>query len=129
MMVSYCGFLVYEDLETKLQSTKRYAEQYIKVTAESFQRWPMKLDKKVRDRQSENHTVGAIPAPFCEMRYISDPRYLREDKGKLETCTVSLGSANVQFKPASLYSRSFFASTRYCRLLLLERLELGRSCL
>lgn len=122
---SYYGSLVYADLGQELQSTKRYGEGYMEVTAESFRKWALDLNEKVSDSKGQTHSVWVVPAPFCAMRYINDPRYLQGDKAKLETRRVSPRRANVEFKAASTKSRTDYRKHGVLQVVALRNIRVG----
>lgn len=57
------------------------------------------------DSKGQRQHVWMVPAPFCAMQYISDPRYLPEDESRTVTWGVKPRKANVNFKAAAGKSR------------------------
>ena len=79
----YYGSLVYSDLSGLPQKYKTYSEGIMCVTVDDFEKWSMVVDHEVVARNGVRHKVFIVPAPFCAMRYINDPRYLDRDAEKL----------------------------------------------
>lgn len=104
----YCGSLAYENPGQEYQSTKRYGEGYMEVSAESFRGWAVRLEERACDSQGLKHSVWFVSFSFCAMRFITDQRYLPGDKDGTKVRRWSGRKAHVQFKAASRKSRADF---------------------
>lgn len=102
---SNCGSLAYEDFEKELLVTKRYGEQYMKVTVESLRRGALELSEAATGNKGQRLSVLLVLAPFCAVRYINDPRFLPGDEESREHKRMSTRGGNVAFKCVAPRSR------------------------
>lgn len=95
------------------------------VTAESFWRWAEKLSEPATYKKVQTHTVWAVPAPFCAMRNISDPRYLPGAEGSRDRRRLSSRETNVAFKCATPKSRADYGEEEMFHVITLRVVEIG----
>lgn len=105
MVGSYYGSLSCADLRKKSQLTRRYGEQYMDITTESFCRSGLERSDIATSSKGQRYLVWVVPAPFCAMQYISDPLYLPGDEKSVETRSQRLTDANVEFSAAAMKCR------------------------
>lgn len=77
---SYYGSLASANLERELRSKRQYGERYMNVTAKSFSKWAVELERVVSVSEGQNFCVWLLPTPFSAMRYINAPWYREEDR-------------------------------------------------
>lgn len=126
MIAPHYRALVYSNLGQESQSTNKFGVVYLQVKAESFRRWSVRLDNKVCDKDERSHSVWVVPALYCAMRYIKNPRYLPGDKCKLDVRRIIPRTANVHFKAGSTKWRGNCRKYELLQVVALRNIKVGK---
>lgn len=72
---SYYGLLVYSNLRLRGGAQQCYGEGMLEVYVGEFRKSLNQLSLEV-SVSSQTHSVSMVPATYCVMRFLNDPRYL-----------------------------------------------------
>lgn len=111
--------------EKVLHVARRNGEKYMEATAGSFRRSALKLSVAATDGSAQNYQVYEIPAPFCVLSYINDPRYLPVDLHSMQTCRMRKREKNKGSRAADVKSRKDDRKQRALHVVTLRNIRVG----
>lgn len=94
---SYYGTMVYSTVKTRVMRGVVYGYSLMAPNAERFEKVAMKAPGKVLMQNGSTAFFWIVPAPFCVMGPVKNPRYRDRDETPHETSKVSPREANVCF--------------------------------
>lgn len=104
---------------------RRYRQNYMKTTAETFCKWVLELSDADSVSKSQRHQKCAVPASFCAMRYIKDRRYLTGDENSMQTWRLRPKEANVELRAAAVKSTEKYRKQQALQIFTLRNIKVG----
>lgn len=83
----------------------------MQATAQSFRKWAVELKSKAPESRSRKYSFWVVPAPFCAMRFVSDPQYMETDKKGTKTGGIVDRKPKVHCGASTTVSRAVFRNS------------------